>query len=261
MNVFIITDIEGIVGVTDIDFVDKSNEKYSLACRLLEKSINLAIDTCLRCGAERVYYLDGHGGGGNVDRYKIHSAANSCTITDLETLLRTGSIDCVIELGAHARAGTIGGFLDHTVSSRKWFSHRVNGLEMSELSLHAILCGAYGVPVVACVGDEAACQQAKEYIPNIYTGAVKSARTRNVAQDFENADKILVDTICSALSAYQNITPYHIQLPATVELTFYRTDYCESALEGCGAEIERVDARTLRKKISNITKYADLKFK
>ena len=192
---------------------------------------------------------------------RIDPVAKSCTISDFESHLSDGAIDCVIELGAHARAGTIGGFLDHTVSSKKWFSHRVNEIEMSELSLHAMLCGAYGVPVVACIGDEAACQQAKEYIPQIYTGAVKSAKTRNEAMDFENADEILVDTIRRALSGYLDIPPYRVELPATIELTFYRTDYCESALAKCDAKVERVGARTLRKRISAITKYADIKFK
>ena len=259
MNVFLVTDLEGIAGVTDIDFVDKTNEKYSHACRLLEQSINLAVDTCLRFGAERVYYLDGHAGGGNVAQENVHPAAERCTIADWEALLRTGGIDCVMELGAHARAGTIGGFLDHTVSSKRWFSYRIDGLEMSELSLHAALCGAYGVPVVACIGDEAACMQAKEYIPEICTGAVKIARTRNVAQNLENADEILVDTIRLALSTYQTIPPYHVQFPATVELTFSRTDFCEKALSRCSADVERVDARTLRKRICEIRRYADLK--
>ena len=70
-------------------------------------------------------------------------------------LLQNGELDCQIELGAHARAGTLGGFLDHTITSKAWFSHKVNGMEMSELSLHALLCAQYAVPVIACIGDEA----------------------------------------------------------------------------------------------------------
>ena len=260
MNVFVLTDFEGIPGVTDIDFMDRDGEKYKLGCRYLENSINLVTETCLDCGAERVFYLDGHGGGGNVKDENIHRAACRCSIADLEDLLQSGSIDCVIELGSHARAGTIGGFLDHTISSKQWFSHRVNGKEMSELSMHALLFGAYGVPIAACIGDEAACVQAKEYIPEIVTGAVKSAKTRNLAQPYENTDEIIVDTVRSALECYCSIPPYCTQLPATVELTYYRTDFCESALAKCGPEVERVDARTLRKTVSRLEKYKDLKF-
>ncbi len=128
MNVFIFTDLEGISGVTDIDFMDKSDEKYGLACALLCKSINLAVSACIDAGADKVYYIDGHAGGGNVHEDAIDKRAKKCSLSDWETLVASGNIDCQIELGSHARAGTIGGFLDHTVNSKQWFCHSVNGI-------------------------------------------------------------------------------------------------------------------------------------
>ena len=68
MNVFLLTDLEGIGGVTDIEFIDKTNPKYQTACRLLEESINEAVDACFASGADRVYYLDGHAGGGMIPK-------------------------------------------------------------------------------------------------------------------------------------------------------------------------------------------------
>lgn len=260
MNVLVLTDLEGISGVTDIEFMDREGEKYPVAREALCKSINLAVDACFEAGADVVYYLDGHGGGKNVYEEKIDPRAVKCDVPGWEALLREGKIDCLIELGAHARAGTIGGFLDHTFSSKEWFCHKVNGVEMSELSLHALLCGAYGVPIVACIGDEAACRQAKEYIPEIFTGAVKKAEVRNLATDYENADEILVCTVKEALQQYQTVPLYRLDLPMTVELTYYRTDMCEAALKRCGGRVERVDARTLRKQVDKIAVYGDLKF-
>ena len=260
MNVFLLTDLEGIAGVTDIEFMDRAGEKYPIAREALCKSINLATNACFEAGAQTVYYLDGHGGGGNVYAEKIDPRAVKCDLATWEALLREGKIDCQIELGSHARAGTIGGFLDHTVTSREWFSHKVNGVEMSELSLHALVCGAYGVPVVACIGDEVACRQAKEYIPEIVTGAVKRAEMRNFAVDYENADEILVRTVKKALQNVGAVSIYRAQLPATVELTFYRTDMCEATLANCKGPAERVDARTLRKQVEFIGSYWDLKF-
>ena len=260
MNVFIITDLEGLAGVNDIEYMDRSGEKYSFARDLLCKSINLAVGACFDEGAENVYYLDGHGGGGNVYPEKIDARAKKCSIADWNDLLKNGKIDCQIELGAHARAGTLGGFLDHTLSSQKYFSIKVNGIEMSELSLHALVSGAYGVPVVACVGDYAACQQAREYIPQIFVGAVKKADIRNVSVDHENADEILVTCIKEALRGYESVPIYKAEMPATLELTFYRTDMCEEVLAKAKKHIERVDARTLRRRIDRIQEYGDLKF-
>ncbi len=260
MNVFILTDIEGIDAVVNMDYVRSAKEEYQVACRALEKSINLATEACIAAGADKVYYLDGHAGGGNVDVANIDPRAIKCTLEQWEELLREGKIDCQIELGAHARAGTINGFLDHTVSSSEFFTYKVNGIEMSELSLHAAVCGTYGVPVVACTGDETACRQAKEYIPEIYTGAVKKANGRNQATVYENADAILVETVKTAVENYKKVPCYRVEAPATVELTFYRTDMCENVYGICKDFATRVDARTLRRTVPAVTQYADLRF-
>ena len=177
-----------------------------------------------------------------------------------EQLLSDGMIDCQIELGSHARAGTLNGFLDHTITSKQWFCHKVNGIEMSELSLHSLLCTKYGVPIVACIGDETACKQAKEYIPDIYVGAVKNALCRNFAEDYENADEILTQTITEALENYKSVSLFNLNKPLEIELTFYRTDMCDEIYKRCSESVLRVDARTLRKQINDFTKYADLRF-
>lgn len=260
MNVFILTDLEGIPHVDSIECMDRGTQKYRDACGYLTDSLNLAVKTCFACGAEQVYYLDGHGGGGNVNEDDVDPRAVKCSLQEWQSLLKEGRLDCLIELGSHTRAGTLGGFLDHTVTSKEWFSHKVNGREMSELSLHALLCTQYAVPVIACIGDEAACRQAKEYIPDIHTGAVKKASKRNYAETCENADKIIVHTIKAALSDWEKIGCFHMDFPAEVELTFYRTDMCDAVYEKADKQVERADARTLRKTIEKLSCYEDLKF-
>ena len=260
MNVFLMTDLEGIPYVDDIDCMDISSSKYRVACQHLTNALNLAIRTCLESGAHKVYYLDGHGGGGNIDPKAIDPRGIHCSISQWQELLQSGMLDCQIELGSHARAGTLGGFLDHTISSKAWFSHKVNGMEMSELSLHALLCSQYSVPIIACIGDEAACEQAKEYIADIYTGAVKKAGKRNLAHTYENCESIIANTIRNALKNYHSVSFFHTHFPAQVELTFYRTDMCDEAYEKAPDTVERVNARTLRKTIEKLSVYADLKF-
>lgn len=260
MNVLLLTDVEGIAGVNDIDYMDRTDEKYLLAREQLTHSINLAVGACFESGAEKVYYLDGHGGGGTVYPERVDDRAKKCTIGEWQELLRLGEIDCQIEIGCHARAGTIGGFLDHTLNSRQFFWIKVNGIEMSELSLHALLCSKYGVPVIACIGDTAACHQAEEYIPGIFTGAVKHAERRNQAETYGNADEILTDTIRRALAAWKSVPLYTLPEPLMVETSYYRTDFCEEALAHCKPGVERVDARTLRKTVDVLRRYEDLKF-
>ncbi|MBQ8310652.1 MAG: M55 family metallopeptidase [Clostridia bacterium] len=260
LNVFLLTDMEGIAGINDIGEMDRTAACFSLSCEKLCASINLAVNACFDAGADRVYYLDGHGGGGNVNAKKIDRRATKCSLEEWQELLKNGEIDCQIELGAHARAGTIGGFLDHTISSTSIYSIKINDMEMSEFSLHAILCAKYNVPIIAVIGDEVACKQAQEYIPEIYCGAVKVASCRNVATTDPDADRILVDTVKTALANRASVPCIQLQEPLCVEQSFYRTDMCESALANCSADVLRVNARTLQKEVQCISSYFDLKF-
>lgn len=260
MNVFLLTDLEGIPDVLSIDAVSQSGSAYQNACLHLTKCVNQVAAWCREAGATRVYFLDGHGGGGNIIQNQLNTFAEQVDISGWQNLLKQGKIDCQIELGAHARAGTIDGFLDHTINSGQWFSYRINGKEYSELAIHAVICGIYNVPVVCCIGDEATCRQAKEYIPNIVTAPVKRALCRNEALAFPDAEARIYEAIAKVLAEYRHIEPMQIQMPATIELTFYRTDMCEAALRNCSTRVQRVDARTLRKTITHLERYEELKF-
>ena len=68
MNVYILTDIEGIPGITTMDdIIPRGTEAYERSCRMLEKTVNWVVEACVENGAETIYYRDGHGGGGNIN--------------------------------------------------------------------------------------------------------------------------------------------------------------------------------------------------
>ncbi|MBE6601962.1 MAG: hypothetical protein E7637_05590 [Ruminococcaceae bacterium] len=260
MNVFLLTDMEGIAGIDRISDLERDTEDFEKSVEKLASSINLAIDACFAGGAERVYWLDGHGGGNNVPAAKIDARGVKCTIEDWHTLLQNGEVDCQIALGDHARAGTVGGFLDHTISSKKYFCIKHNGREMSEFAIQATFCAKFGVPIVAVIGDRAACLQAREYVPDVFVGAVKEATCRNVATTYPHADEILRKTILDALHGYKRVSLIGFCEPITVEQTYYRTDMCEAALAKYPAgSVLRVDARTLRKTVDTVTCYRELR--
>ena len=260
MNVFLLTDMEGIAGIDSISDLERENECFEKSVEKLARSINLAIDACFAGGAERVYWLDGHGGGNNVSPDKIDTRAVKCTVEEWHTLLQNGEIDCQISLGDHARAGTVGGFLDHTISSKKYFCIKHNGREMSEFALQATFCAKFGVPIVAVIGDRTACLQAREYVPDVFLGAVKEATCRNLATTYPDADLILRDTVIEAIHRYQSVSLIDFCEPITVEQTYYRTDLCEEALAKYPAgEVLRIDARTLRKTVNSVISYRELR--
>lgn len=262
MNIFILTDLEGISGVTSIEQMECGTEGYERACRCLEHSLNVCAEAAKDAGADNIYYLDGHGGGGNIDPGNIVNFCKKVDIVGWQELVMSGRIDCQIELGAHARAGTLGGFLDHTLTSRAWFSYKIGDREFGELGIHAAFLGLYDVPVVMVSGDEAACSQAKEYVDEVITAPVKIATERNVAKDYENPDVIIREAVKTALSKYKEIKPLKLELPTEITLTLYRTDMCEQILQDTKFKLERLDARTIRKRVTdeNLKTYSDFKF-
>ncbi len=262
MNQFLLTDVEGLPGILSMDQIDRTKPEYADVRHILTDSINIAAQAAKDSGAEKNWYLDGHAGGGNVLEDEVVPMACRATINEWCEFLRIGAIDCQIELGAHARAGTVGGFLDHTLNSRAIFSIRVNGREYSELALHAVLCGAYGVPITGVIGDETACIQAAEYIQNICCGVVKKAEERNKCKPCSDTDKVIKTTVAAALDAARKtkVLPMALDCPTVVEITYYRTDYCEEALHRCGDSVKRIDARTLQRTVTALTDYSVFRF-
>ena len=264
MNVFISTDIEGIPGVNAMDDITpRGTDRYENSCRMLEKTVNWVIEACLENGAENIYYNDGHGGGGNIKEENIHPSAVKVNIEQSTKLMHEGKIDCVLDVGTHARAGTLGGFLDHTFNSKVIFEYLLNGEPCSELSFSAAIFGLYNIPFVLCVGDRAACEQSKEYIPEIRTAIVKEGTERNLCHDLPNVEQIIKEAAADALKNYKSIPPYKLSLPITVQQTSYRSDMVDRAyatLKANGQDVERVDARTMRKTVTKVDNYFDLRF-
>jgi D-amino peptidase len=253
MNIYILADMEGVSGIHSPDQVDRSKPEFEAGCRLLLEEMNVAVDAALAAGATHVRVCDTHGGGGNVQPAMLDVRARS------ETPLRgrmmpslDPSFAGVVLLGHHARAGTIGGFLDHTISSRSWFEFRINGQCVGEIGIEAAYAGHFGVPVIAVTGDEATAREARELLGPVPCAVVKSATTRNRAQclALPDAHARVREAIASGIRAAGTLHPFRPDLPATVQLTLYRTDMAEDLLGTPGTE--RVDARTLRKTVATL---------
>ncbi len=83
------------------------------------------------------------------------------------------SFDALLYVGYHARSGSDGNPLSHTMSSSTIDYIRINGVEASEFLLHSHIAAALKIPVVFLSGDEAICREADSLIEGIKTTAVK----------------------------------------------------------------------------------------
>lgn len=262
MTVVIMTDLEGVSGVNDPAQISDVGSAGNLRARArLMADVNAAVDGAFAGGADAVFVVDGHGGGDNFLPGALDARARQLTIPAWQELMRSGVVDAYMEVGAHAMAGTQNGFYDHTQDAQSWFCYTVNGRPSGELAQGAIFAGAFGIPMVMVSGDEAACAEARAFFGDLATAAVKRGTgwAGAVCLSDAEAEAAIRAAAQAGMGKIDVVAPYRPELPLELTLTYFRADFCEAAL-ACSHDLERVDARTVRKRVSKVESYTDILF-
>ncbi|MBS7610930.1 M55 family metallopeptidase [Candidatus Bathyarchaeota archaeon] len=255
MKIYIITDMEGISGIWRPEQVQKGHPEYEKARRLLCEDVNSAIAGAFDGGATDIVVLDGHGGGDNFILEMLDERATYETVKNSLEVMPSldGSFNGLMQVGCHAMAGTLNGFLDHTQSSTSWFNFYVNGRKFGEIGQAGAYAGVFGVPVIMITGDKAACEEARSFFGNIELVSVKEGLGRNRAKCISPklAHKMIHD---AAMKAVQHIKtgafkPFILKPPIEMKLELCRSDYADEYATRPG--VQRLDARTVRKMIEN----------
>lgn len=177
MKIYIMTDLEGISGISSPSYISASNNRPDLiaeARKFMAADINACVEGCVRGGATEIIVKDCHGGGFNVTRAMVDSRADF--IDGNTPGMRFADIDGsdgLILLGYHAKAGTPGAVCEHTMSSAGWQNAWVNGRSIGEIGIDAYIAGEHGVPVIMVSGDDKACKEAGEWLPEAVLCQVK----------------------------------------------------------------------------------------
>ena len=256
MLVYIMTDLEGISGIVDFEYMDRATHFYQSARELLMGDVNAAIAGCYDGGATEVVVHDGHFTGNNFITSLLDPR---CTLLDKNSPPWTASLDSSFDatlfVGTHGMAGTLNGFLDHTMSSTQWFEYSINGQPLGEIGMWATMASHFKVPLVYTCGDEAACAEARALLPGIVATPVKRGVGRNHAVGLhpDKAHELIRRDVAAALSVGPKKFPKCIQWrkPLTVRLTFYRSDYADACAAG-NSSLKRINARTVEKKTSSL---------
>ena len=247
-KIYIHTDLEGISGIGCADMVNTDYNDYDYSIERLMADVNAAVDGAFLGGAEHVTVLDSHGGGGNFDRSMLDSRADFDEKSNGKWWGKVDDTYCgTFFIGAHAMAGTINGFLDHTQDSTRILNYCVNGRNMGELAQWAMVCAHYNVPVIMVSGDEAAVNEAIQFFGNIEVTAVKRGISRRKAILVPNDTAVEnIRQACKKAVERTDIVPlFKPILPMEVRLDLTRTDYCEDYLSA-NPNYERLNARTIR---------------
>ncbi len=255
MKVYILTDMEGISGVSRQEMVrpDEGGDLYQYGRRCLTEDINAAIAGAFDAGATHVVVNDGHGGGRHLvledaDPRAIYerpvTSVDMCPSFD-------ESFDAMFLVGMHAMAGTLNGFLDHTQSSAAWFNYYLNGEKHGEIGQCVAWAGHYRVPVVLVTGDEAACGEAQRLYNTPVTVAVKTAHGRQAATCIhpKTARQMIRDGAREAMAHIATTKPWVLTTPITVRLELYRSDMADAMANS--DRVTRIDARTVEIEVNS----------
>ena len=248
-KIYIHTDLEGVSGIDKAEMIPKESPDFAYCSERLLTDINAAIEGAFAGGATHVTVMDAHAGGGNCDLSKLDKRAEIDTKPNGEWWgILDDSYWGSFFIGAHAMAGTLNGFLDHTRNSSTIFNYYINDRAMGELGNWGFVCGHFGVPVIMVSGDLAAINEAVQFFGDIETATVKTGISRQRAQLIPNdeAYERIRSAAERAVSRAERKQPFLPLLPMEVKIEFMRADYCDYNANNRPG-VERLNARTARR--------------
>lgn len=240
MKIYILTDMEGVGGVVSPDQVSASGgNAYEEARKWLTFEVNAAVEGALAGGADDVLVLDGHGANSarNLVYELLHDGARCVQGSPWTEYLQCldGSFAGMFHIGAHAMAGTGGAVLEHTMSSESWVEMTINGRPMGEIGLCAAVAGHFGVPFAMVSGDDKACREAADIVPDIECAVVKEGLSRQCAVILpmsvvharirERAEAAVKRLVAG------HVPPFVLEPPVEISIEYLRTSYVDGLRE------------------------------
>lgn len=252
MNVFMVTDMEGVAGV--VSFTEQSypdGRYYDAGKHLVTAEVNAAVDGLIDGGADDILVWDGHGAGAILFE-ELHPHARllhgrpSPPWSRLKEVIARYDV-CVI-VGQHAMAGVPTGNQNHTQNSRTVDYYELNGTRIGEIGQIALFMGALGLPLIFLSGEQDACREAEALVEGITTAAVKEGLGRGAAISL-SAQLARSKVRAGAQAALEKqrtdpLPPLVWPGPYVLEKRFFFTDVADAATNQPG--VERVDSQTVR---------------
>ncbi|MDY3071946.1 MAG: M55 family metallopeptidase [Eubacteriales bacterium] len=217
MNVYVMTDNEGISGVYSWEQVREGGSRRDEGRQMMTDDINCVVEALKEAGVDHILVRDCHGRANTMIWKALSPLADGYIAGDTGVSRVAGleAFDAVILLGYHAKAGTPGAFLDHTWSGTAIQNAWINGRCSGEVAIDAAIAGDYGKPVIMVSGDDKLCAEAKEILPWVKTACVKTglAEGGGILLPREKAHRILRETVAQAVAAFAEAKPYIVEKP------------------------------------------------
>ncbi|MCU0723121.1 MAG: M55 family metallopeptidase [Planctomycetes bacterium] len=216
MKVLISVDYEGIAGI--FSWPDRGDmdlgQHLTILRRLMTEETNAAILGVLDADPDaEIVVGDSHDTARNLLPESLHPRAELIGGWPRELSMVEGidrSVDLLFLVGYHARAGAIGGALDHTYSGSTVAEVRINGRPVGETELNAGVAGHFGVPLALVSGDDVLMRDLEESVdPLVKLVVVKRGISRYASRSLhpEEARRRIREAARQAASAKKRPKP------------------------------------------------------
>ncbi|MGI5151935.1 M55 family metallopeptidase [Plantactinospora sp. CA-294935] len=225
-KVLISADLEGVSGVVHPTETNSGGYDYERGRALMTAEVNAAIAGVLDAEPDaEVSVADSHGPFRNLLPEELDRRARLIRGRPRPLGMVAGleaGVEALLFVGYHARAGAGPAVLAHTISDAV-LDLRLDGRSVGEIGLNAAVAGHYGVPVVLLSGDDAACAELRDLVPEAVTVEVKQALGQAAAETLhprEARDRIRLGA-ADAVRGRRRIRPVPAPTPVRIELDLY----------------------------------------
>lgn len=222
MKFLIMTDIEGVTGVTTF----KQAENSEFGKEMLMNDLLAVIDALKATGNEAIIY-DMHTDGRNVDIAKVPFPVvmGKPILGNNWRGVNGEKIDGLFLVGLHSMQNDYS-LLAHSYL-REYDAIYLNDILVGEIGIEAALAGEMNVPLKFVSGDDIGCDEAEALVDGIVTCAVKKSLTpeTGLCHCPEKTRKMLYDKVCEAIK--KDIKPFKVSAPYEIKIKFSQCKYLE----------------------------------
>jgi D-amino peptidase len=249
LKVYISADMEGVAGAVTGDQLGPSGFEYGRFRDYMTREVLAAIEAAREMGATEIVVSDSHGNGENLLLDLLPEDIQLVRSWPRPLMMMEGideSFDAALLVGYHASTGNTAGVRAHTMSSANLTGLKVNGVEMPEAGISALIAGHFGVPVVMISGDDAIATEATALLGDLEVAVVKwsygfhSARTLMPGP----AQRVIAERTRAALARLEEFQPYVMPNPLALDISF--KNYMPAELLAYLPNVERVDSHSVR---------------
>jgi D-amino peptidase len=241
VEVYVSSDMEGTAGVVDWGQCRGPGAEYEYYRRLLQDEVDAAIAGAIEAGATEFLVNDSHSSMQNLRPGELLGSARYLSGRHKPMYMMEGldaSFDAVFLVSYHGSMGGPSSVLSHTYDPAAVARVRLNGVEVGESGINALVALGHGVPVVLVTGDDTTAEEARTVCPDVTAVVVKRSVSRFAADSLhpDEACRLIREGAAAALRGLHGTRLPRIDLPATLEVTFRNADLAELATRIVGVE-------------------------